>query len=291
MFPFGALAQGFATFKQPTDTVIVTTPGQFKSAIANSKPLVVIVRGELKGTGIYYSTSNKLIRGLKGATITGITLGLATVENIKIQNLIFRYQVSDPCILVKYNSKNITVDHCEFYHDRLHGWDYWGKHISITRGSDMVTISYCKFHDANLSVLIGGGDDAANVQDDFGKLHVTMHHNYFYYISEREPSIVTGSLHMYNNYHLNNSGYSIGVRNSAQAIIDGDVFYNCKRPITTVFSGEIPGFVGENKTNYTNSGANQISTPALLWAAPYKFTIMSSTYIRAYIPSHTGATL
>jgi pectate lyase len=165
----------------------------------------------------------------------------------------------------------VWVDHCEFSTDRNHGWDYWGKDISITRAADYVTVSWSKFHDTNLSVLISGG--IAGHESDIGHLHVTMHHNFWYNVSEREPDMNYGSVHVFNNYHLNNTGYSLGARAAGNVRTDNEYFSNCAKPISTNLAGDPPGyFSGVNTNIYSNCGKNDITTAISNWLPGYSYT-------------------
>jgi pectate lyase len=78
---------------------------------------------------------------------------------------------------------------------------------------------------------------------------------------------------MYNNYHLNNSGYSIGVRYAGIARTDNEYFSGCKKPLTTNLDGEPVGYFSGTSTNiYSNCGANNITTTLKTWVPPYSYT-------------------
>jgi pectate lyase len=281
-----AMVNGSTTGGQGGQSVTVTTLDQLKSALGESAAKIVYVSGKISGSGdeAVYVKSNKSIIGKLGASIEGISLYLFTVNNVIIQDLTFKNYVSDAAVMVKFQTTHVWIDHCDFSTDKTHGWDYWGKDISITRGSDFVTVSWSKFHDTNLSVLIAGGLDADNVADDRGKLHVTMHHNYWYNITEREPSMCTGNVHMFNNYHSNNSGYSIGARASGTVRTDNEYFANCKTPITTRLNSDPAGYISGAETNiYSQCGANGISTAASSWLPPYSYS--SALDAAANVPS------
>ncbi|HEY9195267.1 MAG TPA: pectate lyase, partial [Mucilaginibacter sp.] len=208
-----AAVNGITTGGKGGTTVTVNTLAAFKSAVAGNSPKIVYVSGTISGSGLtpVYVGSNTTIIGKTGAVLSSLNLYLFTVSNIIIQNVTFRNYVTECGVYVKFQSNHVWIDHCDFATDRSHGWDYWGKDIGVAEGSDYVTISWNKFHDTYLSLLIGSVTSDA-VAANTGKLHVTVHHNYWYNVSEREPTLVFGSIHMYNNYHLNNDGYSIGAR-------------------------------------------------------------------------------
>jgi pectate lyase len=248
-------------------SVTVTTLAALRSAVKGNTPKIVYISGAIKSSGddLVYVGSNTSIIGKPNASVEGLTLFLETVSNVIIQDLRLKNYVYDAGVQIKYNSHHIWIDHCEFSCDRSK-WGYWGKDIAITRQSDFVTVSWCKFHDNNLSVLIGV--DAP----DKGTLHVTMHHNYWYNISEREPALVYGTVHLFNNYHLNNASYSIGLRYGGTVRTDNDFFENGHKPITTNLDGETPGYISGMSTNiFKNCQPNDITTALSSWVPEYSY--------------------
>lgn len=265
-------------------SVTVTSLSALRAALDDGTSRIVYVSGTIKGSGddAVYVKSNKSIIGKPGAVIEGVSLYIFTVSNIIIQDIRFKNYVTDAAVMIKMQAHHIWVDHCEFSTDRNHGWDYWGKDISITREADYCTVSWCKFHDTNLSVLISGGIEGH--ESDKGHLHVTMHHNYWYNIGEREPSMNYGSVHMFNNYHLNNESYSIGARAGGTVRTDNEYFSNCHKPITTNLDGDPPGYISGASTNtYVNSGKNDITTGTSTWVPPYSYK--SALDAAANVPS------
>jgi pectate lyase len=268
-----AAVNGTTTGGAGGQTVTVTSFAAFKSAVAGNSPKIVYVSGTISGAGYdpVYVGSNTTLLGKTGAVLQGMNLFLFTVNNIIIQNITFKNYQTECGIYVKFQSTHVWVDHCDFSTDKAHGWDYWGKDIGVAEGSDFVTISWNRFHDTNLSLLIGSVTSDA-VAANTGKLHVTLHHNYWYNVSEREPTLVFGSIHMYNNYHLNNSGYSIGARYNGTVRTDNEYFSGCAKPITTNLDGDPPGYVSGKSTNvYLNCGANDITTTLSSWVPGYSY--------------------
>ena len=84
--------------------------------------------------------------------------------------------------------------------------------VDITNASDLVTVSFNRFHNHAKVMLIGSSDGAVA---DRGKLRTTVHHNLFDDIGERAPRVRFGQVHVYNNYyvieHNPRHGYSWGV--------------------------------------------------------------------------------
>lgn len=269
-----AMVNGTTTGGIGGASVTVTTLAGLKAALGDAAAKIVYVSGAIVGSGDdpVYVKSNKSLIGKPGASIEGISLYMFTISNIIIQDLRFKNYVTDAALMIKFSTHHVWVDHCEFSTDRNHGWAYWGKDIAITRASDYVTVSWSKFHDTNLSVLISGGIGNGN-EEDIGHLHVTMHHNFWYNVSEREPDMNYGSVHLFNNYHLNNSSYSIGARAGGIVRTDNEYFSGGHKPLSTNLAGDPPGyFSGVNTNIYSNCGANDITTPISTWVPSYAYT-------------------
>lgn len=267
-----AMVNGSTTGGQGGTETTVSTLAALKSALGDNVKRIIYVTGTIKGAGEdpIYVKSNKSIIGKSGAVIEGVNLFMFTVSNIIVQNITFKNYVNYAAIQIKEAAHHIWIDHCDFATDRSHGWDYWGKDITITRESDFVTVSWSKFHDTNLSVLISGG--IAGHESDAGKLHVTMHHNFWYNVTEREPSMNWGRVHMFNNYHLNNSGYSIGARAGGIVRTDNEYFSNCVKPLSTKVATDPEGyFSGINTNIYDKCGANTMTTAVSTWVPEYDY--------------------
>lgn len=279
-----AMVNGKTTGGQGGQEVTVTSLAQLKAALADNTPRIIYVSGTIRGRGEapIYVKSNKSVIGNSGAVLHGIQFFVFGVNNIIFQNLTFRNYVKHAAIQIKEKAHHIWVDHCDFATDKNRGWDYWGKDITITREADYVTVSWNKFHDTHLSVLISGG--IKGHESDAGKLRVTLHHNYWYNVSEREPSMNYGRVHMFNNYHLNNSGYSIGTRAGGIVRTDNEYFENCAVPIRTKVGNNPEGYISGVNTNiYKNSGKNIITTTESKWVPEYEYK--SYLHAAADVPS------
>lgn len=270
-----AMTSGTTTGGVGGAIVYVYSFADLKAAGENPAAKIIFVSGNIVGNvGDHVDLeSNKTIIGINGASITSIPLRMFTKSNVIVQNITFKNYVADAAVMIKDSSHHVWVDHCDFSTDRNHDWDYWGKDISITKGSDFVTVSWCKFHDTNLSVLISGGIDATNAASDIGFLHVTMHHNYYYNVTEREPDMNYGSVHVFNNYHSGNSDYCISARAAGNVRTDNEYFSGCAKPITTNLGGYPPGYISGESTNfYENCGANDITTATPNWVPSYDYS-------------------
>jgi pectate lyase len=267
-----AMVNGSTTGGKGGAEVTVTTLAALKSALGDNVTRTIYISGTIRGAGIdpIYVKSNKSIIGKSGAVLEGLEFFVFGVNNIIFQNLTFRNYVTYAAIQIKEGAHHIWIDHCDFGNDKNHGWEHWGKDITITREADYVTVSWNKFHDTFLSVLISGGIEGHEA--DAGKLHVTMHHNFWYNVAEREPSMNYGRVHMFNNYHLNNTGYSIGTRAGGIVRTDNEYFLNCPLPLTTKVGQDPEGyFSGINTNIYDKCGPNKITTAVSTWVPEYEY--------------------
>ncbi|WP_457321420.1 pectate lyase family protein [Roseateles sp. P5_E11] len=84
--------------------------------------------------------------------------------------------------------------------------------LDITNGSDLVTVSWCRFQAHDKTMLIGNSD--GRITDD-GLLRVTLHHNHFHACKERTPRVRFGRVHVVANLfsaeRAEDFGYSLGV--------------------------------------------------------------------------------
>jgi pectate lyase len=170
-------------------------------------------------------TSNTTIVGLgDDATMLGLTLRAATVDNVIIRNL--RFEDAYDCFpqwdptdgdtgnwnseydnLVLTGSTHVWVDRCEFSDGGNTSQPvYFGRKyevhdglLDVVNGADLVTLSYNHFHDHDKSLLIGSTDRPTY---DVGKLRVTLHHNLFEKLGSRAPRVRYGQVHVYNNLYV-----------------------------------------------------------------------------------------
>jgi pectate lyase len=70
--------------------------------------------------------------------------------------------------------------------------------LDIGNEADFVTVSWNHFASHDKTMLIGSSDGALK---DRGKLHVTLHHNYFDGIGQRAPRVRFGQVHVYDNLY------------------------------------------------------------------------------------------
>jgi pectate lyase len=211
----------------------------FKSYVESTSPYIVQVTGVLDFNSLSTSTSEKKVRIRSNKTIKGISPGAKIIGNLGFSTdacnvIIERLTITNPSaygegdgISIKENITNVFVTKCTFY-------DCSDGCLDITRASDYVTVSWCKFYyvlqpDHRNVNLIGAGDGHTG---DMGKLHVTFHHNWWSNLcNERMPSVRFGRAHIYNNdYNCPGNLYCVRTRLYAECLVENNYFKNVQNP-------------------------------------------------------------
>lgn len=100
--------------------------------------------------------------------------------------------------------------------------------IDITKGADLITVSYnvVTLHDKTM--LIGGSDSQTS---DAGKLRITIANNVFKGTTQRVPRVRFGQVHVFNNYFVGSKtanpyphSYSFGAGKQANILSHNNVF-------------------------------------------------------------------
>ncbi|MEJ6981353.1 right-handed parallel beta-helix repeat-containing protein [Pedobacter sp. P351] len=282
-----ANVNGLTTGGQGGQTVTVSTLSALKSAAASSSPMIIQFSGNITGTGYVNISSNKTIIGLSGSSMDGVGLLVYGTSNVIIRNMTIRNVVTYSNIVIKENAHHVWVDHCTLSSDRSHGWDYYDGLLDVGNGSDYVSLSWNKLHDNHIALLIGFSDARTS---DIGKLHVTVYNNYFYNVSERQPTTRFGQMHVFNNYVKNGSGYGIGVTMDATVRTDNNYFEGTGVPIRTDFNAK-PGYVSGANTNIFNGGTPRITTAASNWVPSYEYqsVLIPAANVPSVVASGAGA--
>jgi pectate lyase len=217
-------------------TNTVSTAGEFRDAVCALEPLNILVSGTLDlGTNSVKLAANKTLIGL--GTNAGFVghVYLHGVSNIIIRNLNFANPrgagqgIGGGDGMTAHSTHHVWVDHCNF-------GECADGQFDITHGSDCFTVSWCKFSytneasDHRLSMLIGNKDNLGD--EDAGKLHVTLHHNWIAdLVQDRAPRVRFGQVHIFNNYYAATSNnICIGLGVSSQVLLESSYFDGIKRP-------------------------------------------------------------
>jgi len=177
----------------------------------------------------YTAGSNKTIIGLPGATTGSWTFKGSS--NVILRNLKIRGNGADgDAVTVTDYSHHIWFDHLDLA-------DSTDENLSIKRGSDYITISWCKYWFSRdgghtFGGLIGHSDN--NAAQDEGRLRVTYHHNWYSKgVTERMPRVRFGKVHIFNNlFDAPGNNYVIRCGYKANIRSEGNVFVNMKIALT-----------------------------------------------------------
>lgn len=266
-------------------------------------PYIIQISGTINvGTG-----ENSRVRPNK--TIRGIGDNPTFVGNLRFDNdggnvIIENLNFTNPDdvgegdgISVKETLNNIFITKCTFY-------DCGDGNLDITKESDYVTVSWCKFYYTydtghNFVDLIGASDKQTV---DANHLRVTMHHNWWTTLcKERMPRVRYGQVHVYNNYYSNlmTGGYCIGVGCGSRIRVENNYFNavpNPCNPWKNYYTGETDchseGHIGWNTGNIfdnctePNWATNEYST---IFTPPYDYTLDDAADIPDIVQAYAGA--
>ncbi|MFT3783076.1 MAG: hypothetical protein QM790_13795 [Nibricoccus sp.] len=264
-------------------TVTVTTAAQLSSAASASGASTIIVSGtiDLGASGRINLASNKTLKGANtSATIKG-TVNLSNVTNVIIQNLNITANTGAAATndgISVNGSTNVFITKCTVY-------DCTDGNIDICKGSDYVTVSWCKFYYTrdnghNFSNLIGSSDT------DTGGYHITFHHNWWTTgCKQRMPADRFGPFHLYNNYwNCSGNDYCSTARNVTQMLAENNYYENVKNPLDKQNSGKLKtsGNVFSNCTGTMVTSNDSVFTP------DYGYTLDTAANARTRIIAGAG---
>ncbi|KAG4102655.1 pectin lyase-like protein [Neocallimastix lanati (nom. inval.)] len=274
---------------QGGSTTTVSNYSQLVKAVRGDNAKIIKVNGIIKlNADVKVNSNTSIIGSNKNSGFTGAGLKIIGAKNVIIQNLKFSYCLgSTKDCLVSQKSTNIWVDHCEFYNDRNHNKDYYDGLLDFTHACDFITVSWCSLHDHYKASLVGHSD--SNSREDSGKLHITYHHNYFKNIGSRLPSLRFGIGHIFNNVYENIDGSSVNIRMGAQALVEGNVFKNAKKPISTNLDSKQEGYVVQRNNDFgTTANSNSITRTGNLNSVPYRYNIDKANNIYNNVKNNAG---
>ncbi len=277
--------------------VTVSTAAAFLDHIARPGPYVIQVSGSITlpegaNDGMHAVASDKTIVGL-GSTAAlvggGLTIGLPVDEDVTappanaVHNVIIRnLRMSgspDDLINVQMFSHHIWIDHNDFS-------DGGDGAVDIKRGSDLVTVSWNRFHDHDKTLLLGHDDD--NAAQDAGRLRTTCHHNYFDGSDQRNPRVRFAPIvHVYNNYYRDNS-YGIASTNDAGLFVEGNYFFSVNNPGRVDFSGPLGRMVQRDNILVDCNHAIEVRGAVTDPRTFYPYTADSAASVPTVVPAGAG---
>lgn len=286
--PKVAIPDGYATENGGTTggggatPVTVSTASALRSAVNNDTPAVVIVEGRIDLGSDVSIGSNKTIVGANASS--GLYGGRI---NVRGHNYIFQNLTLGPTkgdIMEISGSTNAFVHKCEFV-------DCTDESLSIVRGADFVTVSWCKFHFTEshshaFGHLIGNRTDRTS---DRGKLHTTMHHNWYSTgVRSRAPRVRYGHVHIYNNFYNSvGNNYCIGVGHESHIRLENSHFENVNSPWTGMDAN--PGEVGWAGIKFVGCSLPTFAPNAFpVFTPPYAYTMDPVDEVKAIVTAGAG---
>lgn len=288
----GLVVDGYAAMNGGTTgggnatPVTVTTAAEFKSLAENNTPAVIIVQGRLN-VGSVNIGSNKTIIGADSQSGLYGGNGLSVDgSNYIFKNLTFGPAEGD--VMEISGGTNVYITKCEFY-------DSTDELCSIVRQADYVTISWSKFYFKNpdghsFAHLIGNSDGATA---DRGKLHVTLHHNWYSDgLRGRLPRVRFGFVHIYNNYYnAPDSGYCVGIGYECHIRLENTHFENVSKPWSD-YGGVNNGELGWANLKFTNASQPTFmpNTYPTIFTPPYSYTLDDVEAVKSLVTAGAGNT-
>ncbi|WP_290761188.1 carbohydrate-binding protein [Fibrobacter sp. UBA4297] len=286
--------------------ITVKTFADLQKYAKDSSPRVIYIDGTLgdgwsgtTGSRLNITASNKTIIGLKPGTLLKAPIHITSkASNIIIRNIVIQGPGSNADqawdnLTIEGESKNIWIDHCEF-------WDGQDGNADVVKGSDNVTFTWCIFgykkkSTHNLSNLIGSSD---NEPVSEGKLNVTYMFNWWKAANQRKPRCRYGNVHVVNNLltgdaSITNGTDVLGVAagHMCRVRTERNVFINENNPIYTgVANGTGVNEVIDNI--FTNCSGNTKGT-GTSFTPPYEYTsfMLKASEVEAAVKANAGATL
>ena len=286
--------------------ITVKTFADLQKYAKDSSPRVIYIDGTLgdgwsgtSGSRLNITASNKTIIGLKPGTLLKAPIHITSkASNIIIRNIVIQGSGSNADqawdnLTIEGESKNIWIDHCEF-------WDGQDGNADVVKGSDNVTFSWCIFgykkkSSHNLSNLIGSSD---NEPVSEGKLNVTYMFNWWKAANQRKPRCRYGNVHVVNNLltgdaSITNGTDVLGVAagHMCRVRTERNVFINENNPIYTgVANGTGVNEVIDNI--FTNCSGNTKGT-GTSFTPPYEYMsfMLKASEVEAAVKANAGATL
>jgi pectate lyase len=263
--------------------VTATTAAQLKTYAESSTTYTITVSGtiDLGASGRINLKSNKTLKGANSsATIKG-TINLSSVNNVIIQNLNISANTGAAAANdgISINaSTNVFVTKCTIY-------DCTDGNLDIAKGSDLITVSWCKFYYTrnnghNFSNLVGSSDT------DTGGYRITFHHNWWSTgCKQRMPADRFGPCHMYNNYwDCAGNDYCTTARNVTQMLSENNYYNGVANPLNKENSGKLKtvGNIFNNCTGRMVTSNDSVFTPN------YGYTLDATTNVPTRVKNGAG---
>ncbi len=277
-----------------TVVTVSTATGLQTYAETIDVPYIIQVSGTIDLSSIGGKVNIRSNKTIKGIDASATIIGEVGFKNDSSNVIIERLSITNPDdygegdgISIKEDITNVFVTKCTLY-------DCNDGCLDITRRSDYITISWCKFYfttGENPRVsLVGGGD----THDDDGTLHITFHHNWFSSgCWQRIPSVRFGRVHLYNNYY-NSPGnlYCVRSRIQAECLIENNYFKNVNDPYYIYIDDEPPeeyGKIGASGNILVGCSGRVDDGDDDVFVPPYSYTLADAEDIPVIVEYGAGA--
>lgn len=161
-------------------------------------------------------------------------------KSVEVRNLTFDKYTEDACSfeaddktaksISEFTTGHIWVHHNTF-NEGVNSWDvcseqdkHDGDGSTDFKGLAFVSISYNHYVKTHKTGLIGGADSHTSAS-------ITFDHNFYDNCKARLPLGRQANMHMYNNYYLGSTGYSMSLRGDAYAFVENCYFEKGNTPI------------------------------------------------------------
>lgn len=256
---FNALGQNGTTGGIGGKIVVVTNQEDLAKYASLPEKYIIYIANDIdispKGYTIQVK-SNKSILGLnKGVKIRYGGFELKGTESDRVKNVIIRnLNITETYVegdwdgktqpwdgITMEQSHHVLIDHCSISKHADGG-------VDIVKNSNYVTVSWCEFTNNNKTMGIG----TSGVDTDQTK--VTLHHNWFNEVNQRNPRVNNGLVHAYNNYYTNvgeQGGYISSVEKNGQLNFEYNYAENCRK---SLLLGDNTANVYESNNVWNNCG-------------------------------------
>jgi pectate lyase len=212
-------------------------------------------------------------------------LRVKKADNVILQNLKMSQSPDGKDLIEIETSTRVWVDHCDVSNDGIVGdKDRYDGLVDAKRGSDLITISWTKFHDHWKASLIGHSD--GNGSQDKGKLRVTYHNNLWSNINSRAPSIRFGTAHIFNSCYENVPVSGVNSRMGANVLVENNSFSSVRRAVITNLDSKQDGYATERNNVFSSSDIN--ITQKSSFSPSYKYSVSPANGICSTVKSQAG---
>ncbi|KAK2793766.1 hypothetical protein FQN52_000718 [Onygenales sp. PD_12] len=284
-------ADGFASLNGGTtggaagDTVTITTQAELAQYAGAEEPYIIKIPGRIeidpRGTEIKVSSDKTIIGAGGEGEIFGGGFFLEGVRNVIIRNLRVgnTYVEDDPDGKMQDwdgvqmdTASNVWIDHCIFEK----GGDGL---IDSRKDTTYLTVSNTILRDHNKVFGIGWTDNVS--------AEVTIHHNHFQNVNQRNPSTDNAlHAHLYNNYLENVNSYGHYARGGTSMKMENVFFQSTNNPITKddTASLDASGNVYEDCTGTIAENGGEVFDPREF----YEYTVDAVEDVPAIVTAGAG---